>query len=108
MATKTIPYVPYKIKDISLAKWGEKEIELAEAEMPGLLSLVDEMSTEKPLKGARIAGCLHMTIQTAVLIKSLVRLGANVTWSSVIYFLHKTMQQRRLQKWEFQFMHGKE
>ena len=86
MATKTIPYVPYKIKDISLAKWGEKEIELAEAEMPGLLSLVDEMSTEKPLKGARIAGCLHMTIQTAVLIKSLVKLGANVTWSSCNIF----------------------
>ena len=86
MATKTIPYVPYKIKDFSLAKWGEKEIELAEAEMPGLLSLVDEMSTEKPLKGARIAGCLHMTIQTAVLIKSLVKLGANVTWSSCNIF----------------------
>lgn len=76
----------YKVKDISLAEWGRKEIELAEAEMPGLMSLREEYGTEKPLKGARIAGCLHMTIQTAVLIETLVELGADVTWSSCNIF----------------------
>ena len=82
MSTKTIPYVPYKVKDISLAEWGRKEIELAEAEMPGLMALRAEYEESKPLKGARIAGCLHMTIQTAVLIETLIALGAEVTWSS--------------------------
>ncbi|MEM9078420.1 MAG: adenosylhomocysteinase [Bacteroidota bacterium] len=86
MSTKTIPYVPYKVKDISLADWGRKEIELAEAEMPGLMALRDEYKEEQPLKGARIAGCLHMTIQTAVLIETLVALGAEVTWSSCNIF----------------------
>lgn len=86
MSTKTIPYVPYKVKDIGLAKWGRKEIELAEAEMPGLMSLREEYGKEQPLKGARIAGCLHMTIQTAVLIETLVALGADVTWSSCNIF----------------------
>ncbi len=86
MSTKTIPYVPYKVKDISLADWGRKEIELAEAEMPGLMSLRVEYKDEQPLKGARIAGCLHMTIQTAVLIETLVALGAEVTWSSCNIF----------------------
>ncbi|MCM4172098.1 adenosylhomocysteinase [Arenibacter sp. TNZ] len=86
MSTKTIPYVPYKVKDISLAKWGRKEIELAEAEMPGLMSLREEYGKEQPLKGSRIAGCLHMTIQTAVLIETLVALGADVTWSSCNIF----------------------
>ncbi|RTE54526.1 adenosylhomocysteinase [Arenibacter aquaticus] len=86
MSTKTIPYVPYKVKDISLASWGRKEIELAEAEMPGLMSLREEYGEEQPLKGARIAGCLHMTIQTAVLIETLVALGADVTWSSCNIF----------------------
>ena len=86
MSTKTIPYVPYKVKDIGLAKWGRKEIELAEAEMPGLMSLREEYGKEQPLKGARIAGCLHMTIQTAVLIETLVALGAEVTWSSCNIF----------------------
>ncbi|MGB0177028.1 MAG: adenosylhomocysteinase, partial [Owenweeksia sp.] len=75
-------YIPYKVKDISLAEWGRREIELAEAEMPGLMSLREEFGKDKPLKGARIAGCLHMTIQTAVLIETLVDLGAEVTWSS--------------------------
>jgi adenosylhomocysteinase len=79
-------YVPYKVKDSSLAEWGRREIELAEAEMPGLMALRDEFGTEKPLKGARIAGCLHMTIQTAVLIETLVELGADVTWSSCNIF----------------------
>ena len=76
----------YKVKDISLADWGRKEIKLAEAEMPGLISLRKEFGEEKPLKGARIAGCLHMTIQTAVLIETLVELGAEVTWSSCNIF----------------------
>ena len=86
MSTKTIPYVPYKVKDISLAAWGRKEIELAEAEMPGLMALREEYKDEQPLKGARIAGCLHMTIQTAVLIETLKALGAEVTWSSCNIF----------------------
>jgi adenosylhomocysteinase len=76
----------YKVKDISLADWGRKEIELAEAEMPGLMALREEYGKEKPLQGARIAGCLHMTIQTAVLIETLVELGAEVTWSSCNIF----------------------
>ncbi len=86
MATKTITYVPYKVKDISLADWGRKEIELAEAEMPGLMALREEYAEQQPLKGARIAGCLHMTIQTAVLIETLTALGAEVTWSSCNIF----------------------
>ena len=86
MNVKTIPYIPYKVKDMSLADWGRKEIELAEAEMPGLMSLREEYKDSKPLKGARIAGCLHMTIQTAVLIETLVALGADVTWSSCNIF----------------------
>ena len=86
MSTKTVPYVPNKVKDISLADWGRKEIELAEAEMPGLMSLREEYKNEQPLKGARIAGCLHMTIQTAVLIETLQALGAEVTWSSCNIF----------------------
>ena len=76
----------YKVKDISLADWGRKEITLAEAEMPGLMALREEYGKEKPLKGARIAGCLHMTIQTAVLIETLVELGADVRWSSCNIF----------------------
>ncbi|MBZ0327602.1 MAG: adenosylhomocysteinase [Altibacter sp.] len=86
MSTKTVPYTAYKVKDISLADWGRKEIELAEAEMPGLMSLREEYKNEQPLKGARIAGCLHMTIQTAVLIETLQALGAEVTWSSCNIF----------------------
>ena len=78
--------LPYKVKDISLAEWGRKEIRLAEAEMPGLMSLRKEYGKQKPLKGARIAGCLHMTIQTAVLIETLVELGAEVRWSSCNIF----------------------
>lgn len=76
----------YKVKDMSLAEWGRKEITLAEAEMPGLMALREEFGASKPLKGARIAGCLHMTIQTAVLIETLVELGAEVTWSSCNIF----------------------
>ena len=86
MSTNTLPYTAYKVKDISLADWGRKEIELAEAEMPGLMSLREEYGDEQPLKGARIAGCLHMTIQTAVLIETLKALGAEVTWSSCNIF----------------------
>src|SRR6056300_1289910 len=79
-------YTPYKVKDLSLADWGRKEIELAEAEMPGLMALREEYGQAQPLKGARIAGCPHMTIQTAVLIETLVALGAEVTWSSCNIF----------------------
>ena len=86
MSSVETNYVPYKVKDITLAEWGRKEIGLAEAEMPGLMALREEFGASKPLKGARIAGCLHMTIQTAVLIETLVELGAEVTWSSCNIF----------------------
>jgi adenosylhomocysteinase len=86
MSTQTLPFVAYKVKDINLAAWGRKEIELAEAEMPGLMALRAEYGASQPLKGARIAGCLHMTIQTAVLIETLIALGAEVTWSSCNIF----------------------
>ena len=86
MITKNTKYSPYKVKDLSLADWGRKEITLAEAEMPGLMSLRKEYKGTQPLKGSRIAGCLHMTIQTAVLIETLVDLGAEVTWSSCNIF----------------------
>ena len=79
-------YTKYKVKNIDLAEWGRKEMHLAEAEMPGLMSLREEFGKDKPLKGARIAGCLHMTIQTAVLIETLTTLGAEVTWSSCNIF----------------------
>jgi adenosylhomocysteinase len=82
----TIEKLGYKVKDISLSEWGRKEIMLAEAEMPGLMSLREEFATTQPLKGARIAGCLHMTIQTAVLIETLTALGAEVSWSSCNIF----------------------
>ncbi len=87
MKNKTLTeYVPYKVKDINLAEWGTKEIKLAEAEMPGLMALRAKLKKEKPLQGARIAGCLHMTIQAAVLIETLIELGADVTWSSCNIF----------------------
>ncbi|MGO2102114.1 MAG: adenosylhomocysteinase [Psychroflexus halocasei] len=86
MDVKKPTYTPYKVKDISLADYGRLEIELAETEMPGLMALRKEYGDSKPLKGARIAGCLHMTIQTAVLIETLVELGAEVTWSSCNIF----------------------
>src|SRR3981189_1789948 len=89
MSTKSLSIdlkLPYKVKDMSLAEWGRKEIRLAEAEMPGLMAIRKEYGSQKPLKGARIAGCLHMTIQTAVLIETLVELGAEVKWSSCNIF----------------------
>ncbi|MGB2129351.1 MAG: adenosylhomocysteinase [Flavicella sp.] len=86
MGSETSTYTKFKVHDISLADWGRKEIHLAEAEMPGLMSLREEYKGQKPLAGARIAGCLHMTIQTAVLIETLVDLGAEVTWSSCNIF----------------------
>src|SRR6056300_1490549 len=86
MDSNKTKYVPYKVKDISQASWGRKEITLAEKEMPGLMALREEYGPSQPLKGARIAGCLHMTIQTAVLIETLVALGAEVTWSSCNIF----------------------
>lgn len=86
MSTLTQAQLAYKVKDITLAEWGRKEIQLAEAEMPGLMSLREEYQLSQPLKGARIAGCLHMTIQTAVLIETLTSLGAEVSWSSCNIF----------------------
>ena len=86
MIKSKVNYTPFKVKDINQAKWGREEIKLAEAEMPGLMALRSEYRKEKPLKGARIAGCLHMTIQTAVLIETLIDLGAEVTWSSCNIF----------------------
>ncbi len=86
MQTKDVRRIPYEIKDISLADWGRREIGLAEAEMPGLMALRESYAAQQPLKGARIAGCLHMTIQTAVLIEALVALGAEVNWSSCNIF----------------------
>jgi adenosylhomocysteinase len=83
---KDTDFIPFKVKDLSLAEWGRKEIKLAEAEMPGLMALRENYGTQKPLKGARIAGCLHMTIQTAVLIETLIKLGAEVQWSSCNIF----------------------
>ena len=82
----SVDYKNYKVKDITLADWGRKEIKLAEAEMPGLMSLRNEYRDKKPLEGARISGCLHMTIQTAVLIETLMELGADVSWSSCNIF----------------------
>ena len=86
MIKSNVKYTPFKVKDINQAKWGREEIKLAEAEMPGLMALRSEYRKKKPLKGARIAGCLHMTIQTAVLIETLIELGAEVTWSSCNIF----------------------
>ncbi len=86
MSSETQTYLPYKVKDISLAEWGRKEIRMAEAEMPGLMAIREEYRGSQPLKGARVAGCLHMTIQTAVLIETLKELGAVVTWSSCNIF----------------------
>ena len=86
MIKSNTKYTPYKVKDITQAKWGREEIKIAEAEMPGLMALRTEYKKDKPLKGARIAGCLHMTIQTAVLIETLIELGAEVTWSSCNIF----------------------
>ncbi len=86
MIKSNVKHIPYRVKDINQAKWGREEIKLAEAEMPGLMALRSEYRKEKPLKGARIAGCLHMTIQTAVLIETLIELGAEVTWSSCNIF----------------------
>jgi len=86
MASVAVSSLPYKVKDLSLAEWGRKEIELAENEMPGLMALREKYGKSKPLTGARIAGCLHMTIQTAVLIETLIELGATVRWSSCNIF----------------------
>ena len=87
LLTSSIDFsLPFKVKDITLAEWGRKEIRLAEAEMPGLMALREEYGAQQPLKGARVAGCLHMTIQTAVLIETLVALGAEVKWSSCNIF----------------------
>ena len=80
--------IPYKVKDINLAEFGRKEIEIAEKEMPGLMAVRNKYSQEKPLKGARITGSLHMTIQTAVLIETLIELGADVRWGKLQYLFN--------------------
>ena len=97
----------YKVKDINLAEFGRKEISLAETEMPGLMALRKEYKTKKPLKGARILGCLHMTIQTAVLIETLIELGAEVRWSSCNIFQPKIMLLLRLLKKAYLFLPGR-
>jgi adenosylhomocysteinase len=94
----------YKVKDMLLAEWGRKEIEMAEKEMPGLMSIRKRYSAQKPLKGARISGSLHMTIQTAVLIETLKELGADVRWCSCNIY---STQDQQLQKLEFLFLHGR-
>jgi adenosylhomocysteinase len=95
-AAKPQPQNPdYKVKDMSLADWGRKEIKIAETEMPGLMALRAEYGAKKPLKGARIAGCLHMTIQTAVLMETLVELGASIRWSSCNIFFNPRPGRRR-------------
>ena len=97
----------FKVADMSLAAWGHKEMRIAETEMPGLMSLRDKYGKEKPLDGARILGCLHMTIQTAVLMDTLIDLGATVRCRLVIYILHKTMQQQQWLKKVCQYLLGK-
>ena len=97
----------YSITDINLAEWGRKEISIAETEMPGLIACRELFSNDKPLKGTRIAGCLHMTIQTAVLIETLTSLGANVRWASCNIFQLKITQQQQLQNKTFQFLQKK-
>ena len=86
MRTTTTSFQDFKVKDLSLGEWGRKEIMIAETEMPGLMALRKEFGPSKPLRGARIAGCIHMTIQTAVLVETLIELGAEVRWSSCNIF----------------------
>ena len=116
MATATLPKapapttaskLPYKVKDMSLAEWGRKEMEIAENEMPGLMALRDKYAATKPLKGARIAGCLHMTIQTAVLIETLTALGADVTWSSCNSFRRRITPPPPSPRRAYPFTRGK-
>ena len=97
----------FKVKDISEAEFGRKEISIAKSEMPGLMALREEYSETKPLKGARIIGCLHMTIQTAVLIETLVELGAEVRWSSCNIFSTQDHAAAAIAKAEYLFMHGR-
>jgi len=94
----------YKVADLSLADWGRKEIRIAETEMPGLMAIRDEYAAKKPLKGARISGSLHMTIQTAVLIETLVDLGAEVRWASCNIYSTQDHAQRRSQRQAFPSM----
>lgn len=98
----------YKVKDIGLADWGREEIILAEKEMPGLMAIRKEFKGKKPLAGARIAGSLHMTIQTAVLIETLVELGAEIRWASCNIFSTQDHAAAAIAKQEFLYLHGKE
>jgi adenosylhomocysteinase len=99
--------IPYKVADISLAEFGRKEIEIAEKEMPGLMALREKYGKEKPLKDVRIMGSLHMTMQTAVLIETLVELGANVRWASCNIFSTQDHAAAAIAREEFLFLHGK-
>ncbi|AQX24432.1 S-adenosyl-L-homocysteine hydrolase [Bartonella sp. 114] len=98
----------YVIKDIALAAYGRKELDIAETEMPGLMACRKEFSSSQPLRGARISGSLHMTIQTGVLIETLKAIGADIRWSSSNIFLHKIMQQQLLQLRESQSSQSRE
>ena len=99
--------MPYKVADMSLAGWGRKEIEIAEHEMPGLMAVRRKYGPQKPLKGVRVMGSLHMTIQTAVLIETLVELGADVRWCSCNIFSTQDMPPPRLPRRVFPFLHGR-
>ena len=102
----------YKVADINLSEWGRKEVELARHEMPGLKSIIQKYNTgvtaKLPLQGAKIAGCLHMTIQTAVLIDTLISLGAEIRWMTCNIYSTKIMLQLTLQAKEYQFLPGRE
>ena len=99
--------VDYKIKDIKLSEWGRKEINIAETEMPGLIKLREEYAKSRPLEGARIAGCLHMTIQTAVLIETLIDLGASVRWSSCNIYSTQDQAAAAIAEKKYLSLHGK-
>ena len=107
LTEQIVELLPYKVKDIGLSKDGRKALEIAEKEMPGLMSLRQEFKDSKPLKGANIIGCLHMTIQTAVLIETLILLGANVRWSSCNIFSTQDHAAAAIAKKIFLFLPGK-
>ena len=102
-----VEFLPFKIKDIKLAKLGRDKIDISEKEMPGLMELRKKYSKSKPLKGFRLTGSLHMTIETAILIETLKDLGADVRWASCNIFQHKMKLPQQLQKLKLQFLHGK-
>lgn len=106
-ADQSNAFSDFKVADVSLATWGRKEIEIAEGEMPALMALRRKYKAEQPLKDAKIMGCIHMTIQTAVLIETLVELGAEVRWSSCNIFSTQITPPQRLQQPAFRYLPGK-